>query len=153
MRSLAVTIVVMILLLASASRGLCTEEYARETGKECSACHIDPAGGGELTAAGKAFATTIHKASQVRRSGSLAWLIRLIAGYIHILTAFLWFGTILYVHLVLKPAYASQGLPKGEVKVGLVSMAVMTVTGAILFYFRVISLDILFHPGSNSKWN
>jgi predicted heme/steroid binding protein/uncharacterized membrane protein len=75
----------------------------------------------------------------------VSWLVRLIAGYLHILTAFLWFGTILYVHLVLKPAYASQGLPKGEVRVGLISMAVMAVTGAILFHFRVTSLQMLFH--------
>jgi len=25
----------------------------------------------------------------------------------------MWFGTILYVHLLLKPAYAARGLPRG----------------------------------------
>ncbi len=55
----------------------------------------------------------------------------------------MWFGTILYVHLVLKPAYASQGLPRGEVKVGLVSMAVMAITGSVLTYYKVPSLNLL----------
>ena len=55
----------------------------------------------------------------------------------------MWFGTILYVHLVLKPAYASKGLPRGEVKVGLVSMAIMAITGTILTYYKVPSFSLL----------
>lgn len=70
-------------------------------------------------------------------------LIKLLFGYLHIITAFMWFGTILYVHLVLKPAYASKGLPRGEVKVGLISMAVMAVSGMVLTYYKVPSLDML----------
>jgi predicted heme/steroid binding protein/uncharacterized membrane protein len=66
-------------------------------------------------------------------------------GYIHFLTAIFWFGTILYVHLILKPAYAAGGLPRGELRVGIVSMIVMGVTGSILSYYRVSSLDTLFH--------
>ena len=42
-------------LLLFPARGLATEEFARRTGKECAACHVDPAGGGELNAAGKEF--------------------------------------------------------------------------------------------------
>jgi predicted heme/steroid binding protein len=135
----------MFSLLFFVTTGFCTEEYAQKTGKDCAACHIDPAGGGELTATGKAYAASLRQPAEISHSSRVSWLVRLIAGYIHILTAFLWFGTILYVHLVLKPAYASQGLPKGEVKVGLISMAVMAVTGAILFHFRVTSLQMLFH--------
>jgi len=37
---------------------------------------------------------------------------RLAVGYIHFLTAIFWFGTILYVHLILKPTYAVGGLPR-----------------------------------------
>jgi predicted heme/steroid binding protein len=65
--------------------------------------------------------------------------VRLFFGYLHIVTAFMWFGTILYVHLVLKPAYASQGLPRGEVRVGLASMAIMAVSGAVLTWFKIDS--------------
>lgn len=64
-------------------------------------------------------------------------------GYIHFLTAIFWFGTILYVHLILKPAYAASGLPRGELRVGIVSMIVVGVTGAILSYYRVSSFDTL----------
>jgi predicted heme/steroid binding protein len=59
------------------------------------------------------------------------------------LTAIFWFGTILYVHLVLKPAYAVGGLPKGEVRIGLVSMVIMLVTGIILTIIRVDSIQML----------
>ena len=145
MSRLPLLIALMIALLFCATSGPCTEEYARKTGKDCAACHLDPAGGGELTAEGKSYAATIRQSAGNLRPGSAPWLARLVAGYIHILTAFLWFGTILYVHLVLKPAYASQGLPKGEVRVGLASMAVMAVTGAVLVYFRIHSLEMLFH--------
>ena len=41
-------------------------------------------------------------------------MVRLIIGYLHLLTAIAWFGTILYVHILLKPACAAKGLPKGE---------------------------------------
>jgi predicted heme/steroid binding protein len=144
-RQLPILIALIFSMSFFATSGFCTEEYAEKTGRECSACHSDPSGGGELTATGKAYAASLHQAAETSHSGRVSWLIRLIAGYIHILTAFLWFGTILYVHLVLKPVYASQGLPKGEVKVGLISMAVMAVSGAILFHFRVTSLQMLFH--------
>ena len=122
-----------------------TEEYANQTGQTCAACHLDPGGGGELTPVGKAFADS-HKAETGNsEKGVFAKGFRLVIGYIHFLTAIFWFGTILYVHLILKPAYAVGGLPRGEVKVGIVSMVVMGVTGAILTHYRVPSLDTLFH--------
>jgi predicted heme/steroid binding protein/uncharacterized membrane protein len=134
-----------------------TEIYARQTGKSCSACHLDPGGGGELTTAGKEFAATrsggaksgtpalVPGETPGAKPGLAVKAIRFIAGYLHLITAILWFGTILYVHLVLKPAYAAGGLPRGEVRVGVASMAVMGVTGLILTHFRVTSPEILLH--------
>lgn len=122
-----------------------TEEYARQTGQACASCHVDPAGGGELTSAGKAFSATLHAGTEKPPADTLVRGIRLVTGYLHMLTAFLWFGTILYVHLVLKPAYAASGLPRGELRVGILSMVVMALTGAILTYYRVTSLDMLLH--------
>ena len=46
----------MAFVLISSQHVCATEEYAKQTGKVCAACHLDPAGGGELTAAGKIFA-------------------------------------------------------------------------------------------------
>jgi len=46
---------VVLTLLFPAFQGLATEDFARETGRACRECHLDPSGGGELNAAGKAF--------------------------------------------------------------------------------------------------
>ncbi len=123
-----------------------TEEYAEKTGAECGFCHIDPLGGGELSEAGQGYLLSIEAggAPEAGPKNPLSRLFKLAVGYLHIITAFLWFGTILYVHLVLKPAYASTGLPKGEVRVGLISMVIIGITGSVLTYFRVPSLDLLF---------
>jgi predicted heme/steroid binding protein len=125
---------------------MATEEYARRTGQPCKTCHLDPAGGGELTAAGLGFQksgslapspSAVRTAPPASERSPASRLFRLAVGYLHLITAILWFGTILYVHLVLKPAYAASGLPRGEMRVGLASMAVMAVTGIILTLYRV----------------
>jgi hypothetical protein len=112
---------------------LATEEYAEKTGKECTSCHVDPSGGVELTDEGKQFQKKLESGNdEINLVSSSISMLRFISGYLHILTAIFWFGTILYVHLVLKPAYAAGGLPKSEVRVGLASMGIMLVTGIIL---------------------
>lgn len=133
----------LLFMFSPPHQALATEEYARQTGKNCAVCHLDPSGGGELTEAGETFSATLHSAAETPSPGPFAKGFRLIAGYLHFLTAIFWFGTILYVHLVLKPSYAASGLPRGEVRVGLVSMAVMGITGAILMYYRITALDTL----------
>ncbi len=122
-----------------------TEEYAKQTGQACAVCHLDPGGGGELTTAGKSFAESLQTKTKSPEKGTLVKWIRLAIGYIHFLTAIFWFGTILYVHLILKPAYAASGLPRGEVRVGILSMIVMGITGSILTFYRVTSFDTLYH--------
>jgi len=133
---------VVILMLACPLSVLATEEYAAQTGRACAACHLDPAGGGELTRSGRDFAAarTAQAATQVGTPAAKG--VRFAAGYLHLITAFLWFGTILYVHLVLKPAYASSGLPRGEMRVGIGSMVVMGITGVILTKFRIGSPEL-----------
>jgi predicted heme/steroid binding protein/uncharacterized membrane protein len=132
---------VFVISIFSAATVCATEEFAAATGADCGFCHIDPLGGGKLTASGKGYQLSVHPGVVQEGSGRdmISRVVKLLFGYIHILTAFMWFGTILYVHLVLKPAYASQGLPRGEVKVGLASMAIMAVTGAVLTWFKVDS--------------
>ena len=122
-----------------------TEEYADQTGQACAACHLDSGGGGELTAAGKTFAETHQTTSNNPKTGMVVKRFRLAIGYIHFLTAIFWFGTILYVHLILKPAYAASGLPRGELRVGIISMIVMGITGVILTFYRISSFDMLLH--------
>lgn len=140
----------LILLIAVFSANIvsATEEYAEATGRDCGICHLDQSGGGELTAEGKGYALSLgdsgSPAARSAEQSAASRLFRLFIGYLHILFGFFWFGTILYVHLILKPAYASGGLPRGEVKLGLLSMVVMGVTGAILFAYRVPDPATLF---------
>ena len=138
--------IVVLALSFPAYRGWATEDYARETGRECVGCHLDPSGGGELNSVGKAFlagraeAGKTHPVSSPFHRG-----VRFAAGFLHLLTAVMWFGTILYVHLLLKPAYASRGLPRGELIVGWGSIVLIAVTGTILTFYRVPSTDALLH--------
>lgn len=141
----------IILLLLFFSYGYATEEMAEKTGKSCAFCHLDPGGGGELTEAGKDYLKKLavkgdEGQEEVRPTGrkKASDIIRLFVGYLHILTAIFWFGTILYVHIILKPSYAARGLPKGEVRLGLISIIIMAVTGVILSVYRITSLSILF---------
>lgn len=138
-------LLIILLLIASVSIAGATPEFARQTGKACGYCHLDPSGGGELTAAGQAFLAQREKNGASSGPSAASRIFHLLVGFLHLLTAIFWFGTILYVHLVLKPAYASAGLPRGEVRVGLVSMVVMAVTGAILTMYRIDSLHTLLH--------
>jgi predicted heme/steroid binding protein len=142
----------ILLLLISSSYGNSTEEMAEKTGKSCGFCHLDQSGGGELTNAGKGYlkklATEGDETQQdVLQTGrkKASDIIRLFVGYLHILTGIFWFGTILYVHIILKPSYAAHGLPRGEVKLGLISIVLMAVTGIILSVYRIPSLSILFN--------
>lgn len=134
----------LFLLLLLAAPAWATEEIAERTGKECSACHVDPAGGGELSVSGKEFLAAEAAAGNAAPPSVVRHAVRFAAGFLHIVTAVLWFGAILYVHLLLKPAYASRGLPRGELMLGWSSIVVIAVTGAVLTYFRVPSLDDLF---------
>ncbi|MBN2290072.1 MAG: CopD family protein [Candidatus Glassbacteria bacterium] len=136
------------LLLNITPAAYATEEYAGKTGEDCATCHLDPSGGGELTGQGQGYLLALssaedEKSGQKSPTAQAFRPVRLIAGLIHLVTAILWFGTILYVHLVLKPAYAARGLPPGEVKVGLASILVMAATGAVLAAYRVPSLSFL----------
>ncbi len=135
-----------LVLLFSPSSVTGTEEYAEETGRTCAACHLDPAGGGELTAEGESFQRE-RTASGHPAPGTYRFrhAVRFVAGFLHLFTAVLWFGTILYVHLLLKPSYASHGLPRGELMVGWGSIIVITLTGVVLTMFRIRSPGDLFH--------
>ncbi|MBE0568414.1 MAG: CopD family protein [Deltaproteobacteria bacterium] len=118
---------------------------AERTGKDCSGCHVDPGGGGELNAPGKEFLASEASTGNLAPPSAVRRAVRFVAGFLHLATAVMWFGTILYVHLMLKPAYASRGLPRGELMVGWSSIALIAVTGSVLTYYRVPSWDVLFH--------
>lgn len=71
-------------------------------------------------------------------------VVRLIIGYLHLLTAIACFGTILYVHILLKPAYAAKGLPKGELILGWLGITLLSMTGVPLTIARIPSWDAFY---------
>jgi len=68
----------------------------------------------ELNPAGKAYLAGRRKPGKPPGFLPVSPRVRFAAGFLHLLTAVMWFGTILYVHLLLKPAYASRVCPAGS---------------------------------------
>ncbi len=133
---------IAVLVLGLTRYGYTTEFYAEKTGKDCIYCHKNADGGSELTAEGVKYLKEIRGISPVKR------VIRFFFYYLHILFGIAWFGTILYVHLILKPGYASKGLPRGELILGWVSIIIMAVSGSVLTLFKIDKLTDLF----SSSW-
>ena len=123
------------------AQSFATPEYALQTGFECKQCHVDAIGGGALTETGKQFLSGLKAKGQYRPLSRAQRVARLIIGYVHMLAAIAWFGTIMYVHILLKPAYASKGLPKGELRLGWLSMITLLVTGTLLTIARMPNLE------------
>jgi predicted heme/steroid binding protein/uncharacterized membrane protein len=121
-----------------------TTDYARQTGMECKECHVEAMGGGQLTKAGEQFLADMKVKGLYRPLSQTQKVVRFCIGYIHLLTAIVWFGTIFYVHILLKPAYAARGLPRGELLLGWISIIILTVTGVPLTIARVPSWKVLY---------
>jgi uncharacterized membrane protein len=139
-----VSLLTVLLVTIVPSPASATTEYARQTGFECRECHMQAIGGGPLTKAGEEFVVDMKVKGLYRPLTSLQKIIRFIIGYIHLLTAVAWFGTILYVHILLKPAYAAKGLPRGELVLGWMSIIVMAVTGTLLSFARIPSWEVFY---------
>jgi predicted heme/steroid binding protein/uncharacterized membrane protein len=134
----------LFMLAFSPLRAAATPDYALQTGLECGRCHVDVIGGGPLTESGGKFLTEMKASGKVRPLTTTQHLVRLTIGYFHMLAAIVWFGTIMYVHILLKPAYASKGLPKGELRLGWLSMVVLLITGVLLTIARIPSLNAFY---------
>jgi hydroxylamine dehydrogenase len=154
-RLLVVGYVVLVAVVTWAAlpspRVVATPDYAARTGQPCGVCHISPQGGGGLTATGVTFASGGYQwpipAGASARTVSLplwARAIKMIVGYIHLFTAVLWFGTILYIHLLVKPQQLTTGIPKAERKLGWISIGIMAVTGSVLTLFRYLEIGAVF---------
>jgi predicted heme/steroid binding protein/uncharacterized membrane protein len=141
MPALRRSILIIAFALLSPALAQATPDYAKQTGYECGKCHVDVTGGGKLTNVGDAFLASQKAKGQYRQLSTMQHVVRLVIGYLHMLTAIVWFGTILYVHVMLKPAYASKGLPKGELRLGWLSMLLMLVTGTLLTIARMPNLE------------
>jgi len=128
-------------LLADVSPCLATTDYAIETGQECSVCHISSSGGGGLTQAGEFYSEDPENwtapAGPAKKTPVYLRVGHLIILYAHFFFGIIWVGTILYVHLVLKPKYALGGLPRSELRLAWLSMPMLGVTGVLLTVWRL----------------
>ena len=142
----AATVLATVLLLCLLPLPLsATPEFSERTAQSCRTCHLDE-DGGELAFKGLEFAASGYvwpPQGGYRLLGPIRKKVRFLIGLFHIVAAFIWFGTILYVHLMLRPAYAIKGLPRGEVALGMVSMLVVGASGVLLTISRIRSLDVL----------
>lgn len=144
MKPIVSLLVVALIVILAAQSVFATEEFAAEVGQACDYYHLDASGGGELSAAGEVWLEKKLAAGEVETLSAASKLFRFIIGYLHLIFAVLWFGTILYVHIVLKTAYAGKGLPKGEKYVGILSFWVVGITGVILASYRIEAWQALF---------
>ncbi len=133
--------VVPAFLLMTASPIFATDDYAMQTGQACSVCHISKSGGGGLTPSGESFSEDPDSWAPPARPGKRISIYfrfaHLILLYLHIIFGIVWIGTILYVHLVLKPKYALGGLPKSELRLAWIAMPIIAVTGILLTVWRL----------------
>lgn len=134
----------LITLLLFSAASYATTDYARQTGLQCGQCHIESMGGGPLTQRGQRFLEDMKVKGLYHSLSETQKIVRLLIGYIHLITAIAWFGTILYVHILLKPAYAAGGLPRGELLLGWLSIIILAVTGTLLAVARVPAWKVLY---------
>lgn len=136
-------VLLSLFLLLIPSPADSTPDYAEQTGGDCQVCHTE-ATGGKLTEAGEHFKENLRLKGLYRPLQPFQRIIRLFIGYLHLLTAIAWFGTILYVHILLKPAYAAKGLPKGEMILGWTGIILLSITGVLLTLARIPTWEMLF---------
>jgi len=142
-------LIAAFLAILSRSSVLATVDYARQTGQPCSTCHTRPEGGGELTPLGVAYARggyqwPVPEDLEVYTPSNWARTLRLIAGYLHVAVTAVWFGTIFYIHIVVKPQQLTTGIPRAEGIIGWISIAVVLVTGVGLTIFRYLETGSVF---------
>ena len=128
-----------------------TPDYAARTGQPCGSCHLSAQGGGGLTATGASYVRGGYQwpipagvSAPATPLPPWARVIRMLAGYVHLFTAVLWFGTILYIHLLVNVRQLTSGIPKAEQKIGWISIAVMAITGTVLTVFRYLDTGTVF---------
>ncbi len=131
---------IFLTALIIAAPAAATQDYALETGQKCAVCHISESGGGGLTTDGEAFLNDPENweppTEPVLKTPLLLKAVHTIILYAHILFGIVWVGTILYVHLVLKPKYALGGLPRSELRLAWLSMPIIAITGILLTIWR-----------------
>ncbi|UCF05024.1 MAG: CopD family protein [bacterium] len=131
-------------LLCVPGAGNATYEYATNTGKSCTFCHHDN-NGGPLNDVGYAFARNDYRYpiperlldKQRAEQTEIRKTLTLIIGFLHIVTAFILIGAIFYIHIFVRPARITGGIPRQERMLGLTCLMILTVTGIYLTMNRI----------------
>ncbi|MGD8758513.1 MAG: CopD family protein, partial [Deltaproteobacteria bacterium] len=129
-----------------------TTEFTCETGQPCGTCHEDPQGGSTLTLKGERFRAAGYVMGEDLAPSLWKTFFRFSMGFLHLLAVIVWFGTIFYVHLFIKPRSLTSGLPRGEVLLGRACIVTVAVTGVILTVMRVPSLRTLWTTTFGIVW-
>ena len=111
-----------------------TEEYARDSGEKCIACHENSEGGGKLNLEGQLYLNRILRAEAEKppRSMFQPWL-RIGIGFLHILAGVFWVGSMLFIFLVSKNPYAARGPVRNEIRYGIITILITGSTGLYLW--------------------
>lgn len=146
---LAGLLIAFVAAVLSTSVATATADYAWQTGQPCGACHVRPEGGGELDPQGIAYVRggyqwPIPEGVEPYTPSNLVRVSRLIVGYIHLTVAVIWFGTIFYIHIVVRPQQLRTGIPRVEGTIGWISIGVMAATGIVLTVLRYLETGSVF---------
>lgn len=149
---IGIAAVSLICFLLISNSAWATTEYTCLTGKSCSFCHENPNGGGILTSQGEAYRQAGYVITADFIPAAWSSTIRLVVGFLHILASVIWFGTIFYIHLFIKPQSFARGLPKSERILGWVCIFVVGITGVILTTFRIHALNAFWNTTFGIVW-
>jgi uncharacterized membrane protein len=143
MKRLIATVIIVLAVVVWNETAWSTADFSAQTGLSCNYCHENPDGGGTLTPEGDAFRAAGYVLPDQARPSLWPRIGRLLLGFIHVLAAFIWLGTIFYVHLFMGPRSLTSGLPKSEVLLGRLAMLAVGLSGLGLTWLRLRSLDEL----------
>lgn len=104
-------------------------EFSAQTSQACGACHKDAKGGGPLNLQGERFKASGYFWEGETKPDLGGQLLRLLLGFIHVLAAVVWFGSIVYIHVIIKPATLAGGMPAAEKLLGRICIVTVGLTG------------------------
>lgn len=137
---LLLVVAILTCLSALAGPAVASPEFSGQTGQSCAACHKDPKGGGALNLAGERYKVSGYFWGKGTRPDLGVQLLRLVLGFIHVLAGVIWFGSIVYVHLIIKPASLVGGMPPGEKRLGRICLMAVGLTGIGLTLLKLHEL-------------
>ena len=148
----ALTLLTFTFIVAFIQPVFASPEFSGQTGQACSACHKNPDGGGALTLRGERYKADGFFWGEVDQPLRNTRLLKTILGFLHVLFGVVWFGSIVYVHLIITPQSLIGGMPKSEKLLGRVCIIVVGLTGIGLTLLKVKSISELWTTSFGVIW-